>query len=342
MIAVSLTGPKQCRVIETDRPEPDGRHVIIEVSACGICGSDLHFWKHGSGMDRKPGLIMGHEFCGRVYDAGCRDDLSPGDRVTVIPINPCGHCDYCEKGWHNLCREGHARPLPGLNSPGGYAGYCRVRPDMVRRVPDSVSDNEAALAEPAAVALHAVHQAGVCPGDAVLVCGGGPIGHLSAIWARMAGASRVDLAEVHPFRIQFSEKNPGIFSVHDARDPQLARGLRKQAGGFDRVIEASASDQGIHLGISALKPRGSIVLAGINYSPQEIPTLLCTLKEVTIRTSFGYTLDEFDSVLDHLRRRAVTVDFLVTRFVSPDQVQNTFEQMSSGEINDIKTVIHPE
>jgi 2-desacetyl-2-hydroxyethyl bacteriochlorophyllide A dehydrogenase len=341
MKAVILEGPEKCRLVETERPEPDGLHAVVQVTACGICGSDLHFWKHGSGMGQIADLVMGHEFCGRVHDAGCREDLSVGDRVAVIPINPCGNCDFCENGWHNLCREGNKRPLPGLTSPGGYAHYCRVNADLVRKIPENVSDREAAMIEPAAVALHAVHQAGVQPGDTVLVSGGGPIGHLAALWARLLGASRVDMSEVNPFRMRFAGKNGSITTVYDARDPNLGKNLKKQTGGVDKVIETSASDEGIHLGVTVLKSRGHLVLTGINYSAQRLSTLLCTMKELTLKTSFGYTLGEFEMVLGYLARKNLHVDFLITQAIPLDKVQETFENLSSGAVNGMKTLICP-
>ncbi|MBU1170938.1 MAG: alcohol dehydrogenase catalytic domain-containing protein [Proteobacteria bacterium] len=341
MKAVSLEGPSQCHVIESPMPERDGDKVIIKVSVCGICGSDLHFWKHGAGMDKKPGLIMGHEFCGQVQDPGCRTDLSPGDRVTVIPINPCGVCGSCTQGHPNLCQDGTVRPIPGLSSPGGYAQYCTVRPDLVRKLPESITDQEAAMIEPASVALHAVHQADISADHSVLISGGGPVGLMCAMWAKQLGASRVALTEMNPFRLEFARTVPYIDDVLDAREPGLGRTLRKGSGGFDRVIETSASEAGIHLAITTLKTRGHMVLTGISYKPQLISTLSCTLKELTIKTAFGYTIDEFDMAQDYISRHLLPMGPLATRSISLDQVQETLANLSSGSLDDIKIMICP-
>lgn len=341
MKAVSLKGPAQCQLIESPMPEPDGDRVIIKVSACGICGSDIHFWKHGVGMDKQPGLIMGHEFCGHVHDPGSRTDLATGDRVTVIPINPCSTCIYCSQGKPNLCRESSRRPLPGLSAPGAYAEYCMVRSDMVRKIPDSVSDNEAAQIEPAAVALHAVYQADIECGQRVLISGGGPVGLLCAMWARQRGASHVALTEINPFRIQFARNTPYISAAMDAHDSGLGRMLKKNNEGFERVIETSASEAGINLGLTALKPQGKLVLTGISYAPQQISTLVCTLKEAEIKSAFGYTLSEFDMALDFIAHQKILPDHLVTRSISLGQVQATFEQLSSNTLNDMKIIINP-
>ena len=180
MLAVVIKGKRRLSVVETEAPRADGEKVIIKVSGVGICGSDLHAWDHGGMV----GLIMGHELGGTVVDPGAlKDSLKVGDRVTALPANPCGQCDPCKSGKPNLCVNMLAA-APGLTAPGAYAQFFASRPDMVRKLPDTVSDVEAALIEPTAVALHAIRLAGLKPGDKVLVTGGGIIGLLSAAWAR--------------------------------------------------------------------------------------------------------------------------------------------------------------
>ena len=196
MQAVSIEGKKQLKVVETETPKSDGNKVIVEVAKVGICGSDLAF----VGKRRPYRLIMGHEFCGKVVDPGAlKDTLKPGDRVTVLPLNPCGKCVNCKQGKVNLCINGLAAS-PGLTAPGAYAQYYAARPDMVRALPDEVSDAEATMIEPTAVALRAVHHAGVKPGDKVLVTGWRNYWIFSVLWARIAGASYIALTEANPKR----------------------------------------------------------------------------------------------------------------------------------------------
>lgn len=342
MKAVALTGPRQLEIIDTPTPAPDGEHVIIEVSACGICGSDIHYWELGVGMDGMPGLIMGHEFSGSVADTGCRDDLSVGDRVTALPINPCGQCDTCRNGISNICLNGMKRPNPGNNSPGAYAEYIKVRPDMVRKLPDSVSDKEAAMIEPAAVAFHAVKEAMIQPGDRVLITGGGPIGILCAAWAKINGAAYVAITEIDPFRISFSADTKFADDVFDAADAGLKKTLKKVSkGGFDAALDTSASDAGANTIISALKPHGKMVLAGINFNPQSINTLALTIKELKLFSAFAYLPFEFDITLDYITKKALAVVPLVTRSIEIGAVQDTFERLKSGKSKDIKVVIVP-
>ena len=342
MRAVQLTGPKQLEVVDIDSPGADGENVIIKVAVCGICGSDIHYWEIGAGMDGRPGLIMGHEFCGTVVDSGSRDDLVPGDRVTALPINPCGQCHNCLNGMPNICLNGLKRPAPGNNSPGAYAEFIAVRPDMVRKLPESVSDMEAVLVEPAAVALHAVRKSAIQAGDCVLITGGGPIGLLCASWARLSGAAYIGLTEIDPFRINFARENEFVDEAFDAANAGLSKTLKKVSkGGFDIAIETSASDAGINTAVSALKPQGRMVLAGINFKIQSIHTLGFTVKELAMYSAFAYLAAEFDIALDYISRNKLTVESLVTQSSGLGEVQGIFEKLSSGHLNAIKVLIQP-
>jgi len=342
MKAIRLESPKTLNGVDIPEPEADGVQVRMKVSACGVCGSDLHYWESGLGMDGKPGLILGHEFCGTVVDPGSRIDLAIGTRITALPVNPCGSCASCLSGSSHLCLQGMKRPTPGNNSPGAYAETLMIRPDMVRILPDSITDTEAVMIEPAAVALHAVHQSGLVVGSRVLITGGGPIGVLAAAWARLAGASLVVLTEVDAFRKAFVEKKGDADAVLDGRDPDLGRKLKKiSAGGFDVAIETSAKDQGYHTALSALKPRGTLVLAGISFAMQQIPTLLSVIKEITTVGAFAYTTDEFDTALKCISEKRLDVESMVTKTIGFDDVQAVFECLSSPSPDQMKVVIRP-
>jgi 2-desacetyl-2-hydroxyethyl bacteriochlorophyllide A dehydrogenase len=340
MQAVKLTGPKRLDLMETQTPTPDGAHVIIRVSTCGICGSDLHYWESGLDMSGAPGLILGHEFCGSVVDPGSRSDLSEHDRVTALPLDPCGTCESCSAGHPNLCTRGMKRSIPGNNSPGAYAQYLKIRPDMVRKLPDSIRDQEAAMIEPAAVALHAVHQAGIKTGDRVLITGGGAIGLLCASWTRMSGASYIALTEINANRRAFALNAGDVDAVFDAADARLVSTMKKTIrGSFDVAIETSGSDRGINTAISALKPRGRLLLAGINFHPQNIMTLLLVIKEINQRSALGYLPEEFDQAMEYISKKLLTVDRFISRIIGLHEAQDAFERLSSGTSTDVKVLI---
>ena len=342
MKALVLKAPRQLELQDIEAPQADGGNVIIDVSACGICGSDLHYWELGFGMAGVRDLVLGHEFCGVVSDPGARTDLSPGDRVTYIPLNPCGQCDSCAIGNPQLCPSSWKRPIPGNNAPGAFAEKVALRPDMVRKLPPEVSDEAACMIEPAAVALHAVRQAGVSVGETVLVIGGGAIGLLSAAWAGIAGASLVGLCEVNPHRIDAARESGFARVVFDARAPKIKRHIKEASnGGFDRVVETSATDAGLAMGVSALRAGGTLVLAGINFSPQAVPTLALTSKEIVLKGSMAYHVGEFETAGAFIAEKRLDIRGLVGRVIGLKDVQAVFSQLLAGGSAVVKTVVKP-
>jgi L-iditol 2-dehydrogenase len=343
MRAVKLESPRTLNVVEVPVPELSEGEVLMTVSACGICGSDLHYWESGLGMDGKPGLILGHEFCGIVADPGSRTDLEKGMRITALPLDPCGFCASCLNGSCHLCLNGMRRKVPGNSGPGAYAEMMALRPDMVRVLPDSIEDREAVMIEPSAVALHAVHRSELSPGSRVLVVGGGPIGLLAAAWARVAGASLIVLTEMDPFRASFAERQGDVDAVLDARDPDLSRRLKKMsAGGFDAAIETSVKDAGHHTALGALKPGGILTLAGISFAAQQVATLLQVIKEIRTVGAFAYTPREFETALHFIAMKRLSVGNLVTKEVGLDGIQSVFETLSSPSPDQMKVMLRPQ
>lgn len=337
MRAVRIEDKRKLMVGEADAPKADGKQVIMKISKVGICGSDLHMWENG---DRK-GLIMGHEFAGTVVDPGLlKDSLKPGDRITALPLNPCGECEYCKAHRYNLCVNG-LKASPGITAPGAYAEYYAARPDMVRKLPETVSDEEAAMLEPAAVSLRAVRLAEVKPGDKVLIAGGGIIGLLSAAWAKVAGASYIALTEANTLRAENALKMGDVNQVFDARDEQLVPKLvQASAGGFDQFIECSAVGPAINSGIMALKKSGKMVLVGVNYSLVPISTLMVLLKEIEIKGTIGYD-NEFDLALDLVAKHVIDLKRFISETVGLDEVQAAFEKLTAGTYPDVKILIQP-
>lgn len=338
MKAVTIAGKKQLKVAETETPKADGSKVLVEVAKVGICGSDLHMWENGD----RVGLIMGHEFCGKVVDPGAlKDTLNVGDRVTVLPLNPCGECINCKHGKVNNCVNGLAAS-PGITAPGAYTEFFAARPDMVRKLPDTVSDDEATMIEPTAVALRAVHLGGVQPGDKVLVTGGGIIGLLCAAWARIAGASYIALTEANPKRAEKALEMGDVDEVFDAKDEELVKKLLTASkGGFDQALECAAVAPAVNTTIQSLKYGGKLVLVGVNYSPVPVSTLLIVLRELEVKGTIGYAPEEFDQSIELMAKKVIETERFISRTVGLDGVQDAFEQLTSGDNPDVKIIIQP-
>lgn len=181
MKCVSISGVKSFKLEERSCPEKRKDKVVFKVNKCGICGSDLHYFVNGE----PKGLVMGHEFSGVIVDPGDRSDLKVGDRITALPLSPCGKCDACKSGNPQYCINTwtHATGL-SLENSGAYSEYSSCYSNMARLIPEEVTDEEAAMVEPAAVSLHAVKLADIMVGDKVLIVGGGVIGLLASEFAK--------------------------------------------------------------------------------------------------------------------------------------------------------------
>ena len=153
MKCVKIKNAKELEVANIEKPISKDGSVVLKVTSCGICGSDIHYYMSGE----PKGLVMGHEFAGIVTDSG-ESNLKIGDRVTGLPISPCLECDACKTGNVQYCSKTWSDAVGlSLTRPGGYAEYTTCRADMIRKIPDNVSDDEACMAEPSAVSLHAIN-----------------------------------------------------------------------------------------------------------------------------------------------------------------------------------------
>ncbi|MGB9791090.1 MAG: zinc-dependent alcohol dehydrogenase [Thermacetogeniaceae bacterium] len=334
MRAATIAGKKKLEIKEVEKPRSENGKVVIKITNVGICGSDLHLWENGDRL----GLIMGHEFAGIVEDPGARRDLKPGDRVTALPVTNCGVCPSCMEGRIDECPS----RLVGIYAPGAYAEYLAIRPDMVRKLPENVSELEGAMTEPTAVALHAIRLAGVRPGDKVLVTGGGIIGLLCAAWARIAGAGYIALTEPNPGRRENALKAGDADEVFDPSDQELAKKLEEASkGGFDVAFECAAVPAAIATAIQVLRKGGRLILLGVSYSPTSIPTLPVLLKELELKGSFGYLPSEFDLAIELMAKKTIATERFVSKMIGLEEIQEAFEALASGKGGEVKIVIRP-
>ena len=209
MRAAFYQGARTFTTGEMAPPRPGPDDALLRVRRVGICGTDLHIFQgHLDHRVPKRG-ITGHETFGEIVEAPQASGVKGGDRVVVEPVVFCGSCRACAMGASYLC---YKLKVLGVDLPGGMQEYWAVRATRLLRVPDTISDDHAALLEPLAVAVHDVARAEVKPGDAVLVFGGGPIGTLIALVARHRGA-RVAVVEVNPFRLEILKASASSASV---------------------------------------------------------------------------------------------------------------------------------
>ena len=339
MHAVVLKGKREFELKEIDEPVIDNENVIIKVLKAGICGSDLHNFE----MGEPNGLIMGHEFCGEVIDPGNRSDLKVGDRVTALPISPCLECPACLSGNPQYCKSTwtHAVGL-SIDNPGALGEMIKVRSDMVLKVPDNVSDEEAAMVEPTAVALHGIHLADVKVGSKVLVIGGGIIGLLSAMFAKKEGASFVAVSETNPKRGEKALSLGVADKYYDAKDENMLNEIMSDTnGGFDIVIECCGNASAVTSSLVTVRPGGVVVLVGVATGPISIPTVIAVMNELTVKGAIAYTKEEFATCLDLINNKQIEVMPFVDDIVSYDEVENAYIRLTSGNDGAVKILVDP-
>ncbi len=340
MRGLQIKGVKEFELKEMEMPMAENGEVIIKIEKCGICGSDIHYWENG---DVK-GLVLGHEYVGTVVDTGSRKDLNIGDRVTALPISPCGKCSSCESGNPQFCTETwlHATGL-SLDYPGGLSEVIKVRSDMVIKIPDEVKDEEAAMVEPLAVSLHAIHLADIKVGQKVLVVGGGIIGLTSAELAKKEGASFVAVSETNSKRGEKAVKLGVCDTWYDAKNESILNEMMKKTkDGFDVVIDACGNSSAVTSSLMAVKPGGKIILVGVATKPITIPTVMAVMKEVQVQGAIAYTRKEFETCIHLIQEKQIEVMKFVDKIVGLEEVQSAYEELTSGTSDTIKILVEPQ
>ena len=263
MRAAVLHAPGKLVVEQVAVPEIGPDDVLLRVSPCGVCGSDIPRVLT-TGTYHFP-TIPGHEFGGRVVKTGKHVEPSlVGRRAAVIPLIPCRKCSMCEVGAFALCE---AYDFLGSRSDGGFAEYVRVPAQNLVFVPDEVDDDSTAFLEPISVALHVIENCGVSYGDTVAVYGLGAIGVFVAQWAKVFGAKTVYAVDLDPKKIEVANQL-GLYGVNSAETD--AEAFLKAQGGVDRVFEASGAPAVFNQALRVLRPSGVLGLVGRPTKPLEI------------------------------------------------------------------------
>jgi (R,R)-butanediol dehydrogenase/meso-butanediol dehydrogenase/diacetyl reductase len=332
-----------------DRPEPrcGPGEVVIEVAYNGLCGTDATEYAKGSILvplaERHPGsghvgaTILGHEFVGTVVAAGEDTSARLGDRVACGAGVSCGRCRWCATGRTNLCAEYFTL---GLSTHGGLAEFAAAPAAICRAIPDGCGDQDAALAQPLAVGLHAVRRAGVRPGDRVVLLGVGAIGSFIAAGLR-AHDGPVVAVDVNPARLAVAAAL-GVPTVRlvapDAGAAELRDMLPDEP---DVVFETSGVTGAAERAFAVTARGGTTVLVGLNQTPQPLNLASLVLREVDVRTTVAHVCDEdLAAALDLLTANPLA-ELLVDRIVPlADVVAAGFEPLAAGTVSG-KVLVDP-
>jgi len=295
MKALVYTGTERLELQDLPEPEPGPGECVVELALCGICGSDMHAW-HGHDPRRVPPLVLGHEGVGTV-----RDGPLAGQRVAINPLMTCGTCSACRAGAEHLCPE---RALIGMRVPGAFADRVAIAERNLTVLSEEVSFAQAVLAEPLAVAVHAV-RLGLARLDRgpealrTVVLGGGAIGVLGALVLRERGARDLWIGETSEMRRLLLERNLGLA----AYDPRTGPG--PEAGSAALVIDAVGSGRSRAAASALAAPGGLIVHTGLQDSAEGLDTRRLTLWEIGFLGTYCYTRADFAEALSLLEAGAV-------------------------------------
>ncbi|MCC7104723.1 MAG: 2,3-butanediol dehydrogenase [Chloroflexi bacterium] len=350
MKAAVWHGPRDVRVEDVPEPGAPGPGMVtVRVAWCGICGSDLQEYLAGPIFiptrphrltGRVPPITLGHEFSGEVVALGEGvEQIVPGDRVTADACWYCGICPWCRRGQYNLCKS---LGSTGLCADGAFARYVVVPAYTVFRLPEGLSYEIAALAEPTAVAVHAVKRGQVQVGDTVCVFGAGPVGLLTLQAARAAGAARVYVVELADARKQLALAL-GAESVLDPREGEVVKRLFRLTDGIgvDVSFECIGGAETAPQAIEAARRGGRAVMAGIFHEQTSLHFNRVVMFEKEVVGSIGYA-GEFRAALPLLADGRILAEPLITaRIALADFVEEGLTRLMSERDRQVKILVNP-
>ena len=345
MLVGLVTGKRTLELREMPEPLPLPGKAVVQIAYCGICGTDLHAFQ--SGEPYNP-AICGHEWTGHVSAVGARvtpvSQIREGDRVAIGAAVACGACAACQRGDATHCETAFAGMIgmgPLAAPHGGFASAIAIDASRLYRVDSKLDDVEAAILEPATVAVHAVRRTGIRLGDSVVVLGAGPIGLLVLQAARAAGAGTVVLVEPQRSRRELggtlgADKliDPTAVDVAEAVDGHIG------ARGADVVIECAGIPKTIEQAVSLARRGGMVSLVGVPNRPAQIHAAEWLVKEVRLTTSLAYLREEFDIAQGLVADGRIRCGALHTSTVSLQQMGDAFERLSDSP-EEIKVLVDP-
>ncbi|QKX54984.1 uncharacterized protein TRUGW13939_02074 [Talaromyces rugulosus] len=339
-----LEGIKQVKFEDRPVPEIIDRHdVLVNVKYTGVCGSDVHYWEHGSigqFVVREP-MVLGHESSGIISQVGASvKTLKVGDRVALEPGIPCRRCEPCKSGKYNLCIDMAFAATPPYD--GTLAKYYRLPEDFCYKLPETMSLQEGALMEPLGVAVHIVKQGGVTPGSSVVVFGSGPVGLLCCAVAKAFGASKIIAVDIQQTRLDFAKKYTATSTFMPDKVSSEENAIRMKeendlGPGADVVIDASGAEPSVHTGIHVLKTGGTYVQGGMGRSEITFPIMAACTKELNVKGSFRYGSGDYKLGIELVSTGRIDVKALITGEVKFEDAENAIKDVKMGK--GIKTLI---
>ncbi|KAF2236235.1 GroES-like protein [Viridothelium virens] len=344
--AIQTDPAHNLNVVEGQIPTPGPLECLIHVRATGICGSDVHFWKHGaigSSSVTAP-LTLGHESAGIVIETGAEvKDFTIGDRVALECGIPCSRpsCEACRTGRYNACPQITFYSSPPVD---GTLQRYHVHPESwLHRLPDNITLEEGALLEPLSVSLAGIERSGLRLGDPLVILGAGPIGIVSLLAAHAAGAVPIAITDLDPNRLAVAKSLvPRVHPVLVSKDDEpkqvgreIVESLGQQAS---LALECTGVQSSVHAAIYATKFGGTVYIIGSGRDFQEIPFMYASFREIDIRFQFRYH-ETYPKAIRLVSEGLINLKPLVTHRFGLEQGKEAFEAASDSSARAIKVQI---
>ncbi|WP_262244958.1 zinc-dependent alcohol dehydrogenase [Parapedobacter soli] len=338
MKQATLTEPKNIRFSDEQVPDSLGTmDVLIHVRRIGICGSDIHAYNGKHPFTPLP-VVQGHEYSGEVVAVGSQvTTVKVGDRVTGRPQQVCGTCGPCKAGRYNVCAN---LKVEGFQAPGVAQDYFVLPEDRTYVIPGTVSFDEIALLEPAAVAAHATSMVHNIGEKTVVVAGAGPIGNLIAQFAKIRGAKRVVVSDFNPFRLQLLEKL-GIMDTINLSEESFQQGISRILGDepFQVGIEAVGVEPALHNLVDHVEKGGQVLIVGVYEEHPRLNMGFVGEHELTVQGSMMYKHQDYVQAIEWLVSGDLQLAPLITQRFPFDAYNEAYQFIAENPAKTLKVLI---
>lgn len=347
MRALQLTEYRKLQLVDLPVPSPAADEVLIQVAACGICGSDVHGFDGSTGR-RIPPLVMGHEAAGVIAAVGnAVHKFAIGERVTFDSTISCGSCRFCKKGAINLCdrREVLGVSCGDYRRNGAFAEYVAVPARIVYRLPDSLSFADAAMIEAVSVALHAVGLTAPAKGSSAMVVGAGMIGLLILQSLRVAGCGNIFVTDIDAGRLEMANRLGAIEIIQagpSTSSEEIAARVRELTGGHgvDLVLEAVGTATTVRTAIESARKGATVTLVG-NLAPEvPLPLQIVVTRQLRLQGSCA-SAGEYPQAMELMAKKEIDVAPMLSAVAPLTEGASWFERLYSREANLMKVVLTP-
>jgi 6-hydroxycyclohex-1-ene-1-carbonyl-CoA dehydrogenase len=329
---------EKLRIEDWPVPKIESDEILVQVAACGVCHTDLHYLDHGVPTFKTPPLILGHEASGIVSECGKGvEGFKPGERVLLPAVYACGKCFYCRKGRENICQT---MIMFGNNVDGAYAEYVKIPAKDLFHLPDEIPLIEGAvIADAVSTPYHAVkNRAKIQPGDTVAVFGCGGVG-INVIQMASAAGGTVIAVDRIPQKLELAKQFGAQYGIHSGEKDVRKEIKKLTGGGADAAIEAIGNPEVMNLAFESLRPGGRLCIIG--YSDQNVLFSAAKImyREMEIVGSLGCPPIEYPKVIEMVRIGKIKVAPLVTHQFPLNQIEEAFELLRKGE--GLRSVVIP-